>query len=418
MLNKKVKNMLKDAFASETPNCLSKIKSQCENIKQKEVFEEKTVNKKAFSTLFIKRISFAVLTIMVFFVGVFIGGSNLTPVSADKTSIYLDVNPSIEIQIDENDKVLKCIANNEDALNILEDISLEGVNINTALYAIVGSMYSNGYLTKDKNSILVSIEDKENQTLVLENIVKQIQNIFKNNSEMECSIIGQELNYDESLKQKANEYGISIGKLRLIEKIIHQNEVFEENNIEELVKMSIHELNLLYQANDKEEVDGEYVSGKPGGFMNVDEILDYVCETLGIDKERISKNKIYTLYHHNQKFEKEMIYVIEIIYKDSSRKYKYILNSLTGELLNEEALEGFKDKFDDKFEDHLDEKELENVISNLEKQIKELCAQIQSSLTDEKKESLKEQLRELMDEYEELMDEYEDFKEDKNPKDH
>ena len=46
-----------------------------------------------------------------------------------------------------------------------------------------------------------------------------IQNIFKNNSEMECSIIGQELNHDESLKQKANEYGISIGKLKLIEKI-------------------------------------------------------------------------------------------------------------------------------------------------------------------------------------------------------
>lgn len=72
----------------------------------------------------------------------------------------MDVNPSIELKIDSNNRVIKVVANNADAETILQSMDITGSTLDTAVYAIIGSMTTHGYLTDATNSVLVSVDTK------------------------------------------------------------------------------------------------------------------------------------------------------------------------------------------------------------------------------------------------------------------
>ena len=72
-------------------------------------------------------------------------------------SVYLDVNPSITLKVNYRNKVTQAIACNYDAEKILKDMDLKGTDMDVAIYAIIGSMVKDGYLTKAKDSVLVSV---------------------------------------------------------------------------------------------------------------------------------------------------------------------------------------------------------------------------------------------------------------------
>ena len=72
-------------------------------------------------------------------------------------SVYLDVNPSIRLKVNYLDHVTEASACNQDAEEILEDLDLRGTDLNVALYAILGSMVHQGYLTEHKDTVLVSV---------------------------------------------------------------------------------------------------------------------------------------------------------------------------------------------------------------------------------------------------------------------
>ena len=60
--------------------------------------------------------------------------------------IGIDVNPSVELSINRNGRVLKVRALNEDAVSIIDGMDLEGVDLNVAVNAVVGAMVTHGYL--------------------------------------------------------------------------------------------------------------------------------------------------------------------------------------------------------------------------------------------------------------------------------
>ena len=74
------------------------------------------------------------------------------------STIAIDVNPSLVLELDEDDKVINVIMNNEDAIIIVGDMDLIGVDYNVAVNALIGSMVSNGYLNELANSVLLSIQ--------------------------------------------------------------------------------------------------------------------------------------------------------------------------------------------------------------------------------------------------------------------
>ena len=76
------------------------------------------------------------------------------------TRIEIDVNPSIELAINEKDKVVSATALNEDGVDILVGMELQKVHVTVASNAIFGAMAKKGYLTDINNAILVTVESE------------------------------------------------------------------------------------------------------------------------------------------------------------------------------------------------------------------------------------------------------------------
>ncbi len=367
MKEKQIKQIINDSIREETPDFLAKIKSECKNIKQIEpVVREERVEKKSFNFNFaFKKIAFTFAACLIFVFGIVIGNIELAQPGVEVgASIYLDVNPSVEVKVDENKKVIECLASNEDGEKIINNLNLTGVDINTALYAIVGSMYTNGYLKVDANSILISVNNYNSETgIVLNDISEQINNIFKENESMNCSIIAQQIETDVSIEEKSKSYKVSVGKMNLIEKIIKNIGLYTEENIEELAEMSIHELDLIYQSykENKEEVDKEHFSGAPSGYIGRNAALESVIEYLEITEKDIRSYDIVTLYHRNAFNEREMVYLVTLRLKSEKERRTYVVNCSTGEIMTEDVISEWEDKilngghFGDSDDDYFDD---------------------------------------------------------------
>ena len=139
--------------------------------------------------------------------------------SAD-SFIDLDINPSIEITTNRQNRVLSARALNADAEAVLSGMDLKNVHIDTAVNAILGSMLKNGYLTADRNTILLSVQngDPQKAAQLQEQLTLQIGARW-NSRTSAPDWSGRPLPHDfddDDFEDLAEELGISTGKLPLI----------------------------------------------------------------------------------------------------------------------------------------------------------------------------------------------------------
>ena len=60
--------------------------------------------------------------------------------------ISLDVNPSVELDVNRQEKVVSAVPLNADANEILDGMDLKGADLNVAVNAIMGSLLKHGYV--------------------------------------------------------------------------------------------------------------------------------------------------------------------------------------------------------------------------------------------------------------------------------
>ena len=151
MTDRELELRLKKAVEACTPDVLDKVMAECETYKENIV--PFTKKKYRLGTM----IAAAAAFVVVAGVGLF-GAFGMNRVAS---IISLEVNPSIELKIDKNEEVLEANAMNQDAVEILEGMKLEGTDIHTATNAIIGSLLKHGYIDELANSILLSVEDND-----------------------------------------------------------------------------------------------------------------------------------------------------------------------------------------------------------------------------------------------------------------
>ena len=349
MKKRDLKNKITEAFSSETPDILSKIIDSCEKETQVTDFSAERVPSNAKHRNFniiLKRITLCAVCLMLFVSGLSVGllipeKDGPDTVGAAETFVYLDVNPSIELQMNGENTVIECIATNTDAEIILSDLKLRGVDMNTALTAIVGSMYVNGYLTESSNSILVSV-DSENSNkaeTLLTSITDKINTVFEK-TELSCSIIAQSVKVDEALRQRAKDNGVSVGKMHLVDKMVSGMDDFDDVDAPELADMSIKELSLIYstrpEKDNKEEQDDPFEKdvsvGNVGGFVAQADALASLLGVIGTDTENI---EWYQVQAKPQRTDgsRQMVYSISIRFKNNAITYLFELDCQSGEVI-------------------------------------------------------------------------------------
>ncbi len=343
MKKSQLEQRIREAYEETTPDLREKILASCEKESQiSDVSPKRTARVLPRLNVAIKRVA-AIAACLALFVsglslGLFVpwdtGVSDGSP-SDIITSVYIDVNPSIELRIDGEKKVAACIAGNKDAEGVLDGLMLEGVDMNTALTAIVGSMYMGGYLAEDANSILVSVEAGEEggTELLLGDITEQINTVFKR-SGMQCSIIAQSVKIDDALKQRAEENDVSVGKMHLVDKMVGGLDDYDEDDAPRLAGMSIKELNLICSTRpnkDDDPFDKDITSGSVGGFVDGEDALKSLLSALMIDASEIEVRDIRARVQFHD--DKKMVYDIRIKFKGDDEMYTFEVDCLNGEVV-------------------------------------------------------------------------------------
>lgn len=236
--------------------------------------------------------------------------------------VQLDVNPSIEIHVDEDGDVIKTEALNADGKKVLEGMKLKGADADTAVNAIVGSLLRNGYIDEVANTILLTVEDENTARgeKLKEELTEEVNEILKA-TDVHAAVLSQNMK-ETSIAREAD---ISQGKATLVQNIVDANETYDAK---ELAKLSVNELNLIV-SNSKNKVENVTSTGN-------------AAENAYIGKEKAKE----TAFAHAQvkeadvrELEVEMDYeyktmVYELDFSSGEYEYDYVIDAKTGEILH------------------------------------------------------------------------------------
>lgn len=239
---KKIEQRLCQAVREETPNLLPQILS-ARNMEKGTVIDmtQALQNQKKKHT--VRNWAIAAAAALVLAVGGFAGYQYQFAVD---TAVSIDVNPSIELEVNRQEKVLRATPLNDDAQTILDGMELEGVNLKTAVNAVIGSMVQNGYLTDEINSILLSVDnDDEAKRVALQEELTQGVNESLQQLSVNGTVFAQSLNSSAELKALAEQYGISEGKAYWVQMLTAADSTL---SADVLAKLSINDLALLAEA--------------------------------------------------------------------------------------------------------------------------------------------------------------------------
>ena len=327
MQKKEIKRKLNKMVVNSTPNVLDDVLAKCESenlLKKKEIkMKEKQKNR-----FLIPKLAGALVVIVVC-----IGGLVLF---RNQNRVYdsiinFDVNPSIELKIDNDREVISAIALNDDGMKVLDNMDLDDVSLNVAVNAIIGSMLKNGYLTVSENSILVSVKNKDvdKANALKEEISNDISAIL-NASSINASILSQAYDDDANAQNLAAENNISEGKARLISNIISSNITDSKGNLytfDTLKDLSINELNLLVSSKNATVKDTQ----KTGEASSSSYITGDSARDIAINAAGVSLDNIRALEVELDADDGRLVYEVE--FKSGDSEYDYEIDARSGEII-------------------------------------------------------------------------------------
>ena len=242
MTNEKMEWQLAVALEKTAPDDMSGVLSRCETRKGTVINMPTMKTAKRKWTILV-----AACLAVVLLAG---GGVLYQQANAVASVVSLDVNPSIELKVNSNEKVLVCTPLNDDAKAILADMSngadLKGAKLDVAVNAIVGSLVRNGYLDSISSAIMISVEDKnaDRAQKLQQELASAVDGVLQT-SEAKAAVLTQTLTQDAAREQQARENSISTGKAALVNRVLAINPALK---FDALAKLSVEELKDLAEA--------------------------------------------------------------------------------------------------------------------------------------------------------------------------
>ena len=310
MTNEKMEQRLASAVEKTAPNDVNGVLSRCDERKGTVIpMTTKKTTKKRWTTL-----AAACLAVMLLCGG----GVFYQQAHAVASVVSLDVNPSIELKVSRNEKVLVCTPLNEDAKAILADMGdgadLRGAKLDVAVNAIVGSLVRNGYLNSISSAIMISVED--NDTARAEKLQRELTSTVDGalqTSEAKASVLTQMLTQNAGLEQQARENSISTGKAALVNRVLALNTALK---FDALAKLSVEDLKDLAEA------------GAPAMPIGTDKAMDIAAAAFG----KASTAKMAYSEVDPELDESPAHYEVEIR-SQTGEEFEYKVDAYTGAIL-------------------------------------------------------------------------------------
>ena len=257
---------------------------------------------------------------------VILSGCGSNTASKTETIVTMDVNPSIQFELNQNDEVVGISAGNEDAKKILEKVDVEDDDANKAVDKIVDSLVDEGHLSTENNTVLLSVDnDDDDKRVELEQkLGETIQSSLKENS-IDGAIFSQDMDIDDDVESLIKKYDISYGKATLIEKILDENDDNQKAyKVEDLVKLNAQELIMIYQSMERKDDDDILLgSVSTSKYITSDEALAVALSDAGLAQNQITDLEIdYDIENG--------VLTYEIEFKGNGKEYEYEINASKG----------------------------------------------------------------------------------------
>ena len=191
-----------------------------------------------------------------------------------EATVYLDVNPAIELAVDRRERVISVRADNADGDKILAGMDLRKTDLDVALNAILGAMVRNGYLSDAKSVLLLSVDsaDAARASRLQQSLSAQADQCLR-------SLTGSGLVLSQSVRPGSGEtdlasrHGITPGKAALLLKLAEDH---PELDPEDLAELSMTELVRLVR---RQSVDlGAYLDWDDDDGFDWDDGFDDIDE--------------------------------------------------------------------------------------------------------------------------------------------
>ena len=257
---------------------------------------------------------------------VILSGCGSNTASKTETIVTMDVNPSIQFELNQDDEVVGISAGNEDAKKILEKVDVEDDDANKAVDKIVDSLVDEGHLSTENNTVLLSVDnDDDDKRVELEQkLGETIQSSLKENS-IDGAIFSQDMDIDDDVESLIKKYDISYGKATLIEKILDENDDNQKAyKVEDLVKLNAQELIMIYQSMERKDDDDILLgSVSTSKYITSDEALAVALSDAGLAQNQIADLEIdYDIENG--------VLTYEIEFKGNGKEYEYEINASKG----------------------------------------------------------------------------------------
>ena len=329
MDNREIEKRIHAAVCSATPDKLDDIMKACGIREQTEQQpERKTVYLKPKKKKPAYKVFGSVAAALIICIaGVLVFGKGGASEAA--AIIGLDVNPSIQLSVDDNGKVIEASAVNKDGEKILDDMSLAGTDMKVAANAIVGSMLQQGFLNDISNSILVSVQAKDSaKGTSLQEELSSSLNQYLGSYALSAAVMGQCITDDSEITAFAAENGISEGKAYLIKTLAASDSRLTEAG---LLKLSTQELILLASEKSSDKTPAvSYGEVNKSQYIGKDKALNIALAKAGLKKSQISGCEV--------EFEcDDGIITYDIEFYCGSTEYEFEIDATTGNIIEYET---------------------------------------------------------------------------------
>ena len=256
---------------------------------------------------------------------------NLPGGAGVKATVSLDVNPSVELKIGDDKRVVSCEGLNSEGKEILKKMDLTGADVTAASYAVVGAMVTRGYLSDAANSVLVSVQaDEKELGQEIEKGLSEDLNTYLESSSIGAAIVGQYVQADDDVRQFADKNGISDGKAWMIRQLVAGDKRLKEKS---LLKLSTQELLVLWtnrktDASADSKEDGQILFGKVSTkkYVSKQQALAAALNHVGIKRTQASDVEV--------EYEcEDGVIVYEVNFTYGGREYEIDIQAETGTVL-------------------------------------------------------------------------------------
>lgn len=198
-------------------------------------------------------------------------------------SIIVDVNPSVEIQVNKDGKVDRVLADNKDAKSMIREINGEikkDYDYNDAMKVVIKNFKKNGYLKKKNSAMLVSLTNEKEDVPKekLKEIKIETTKVLAD-KKIKCKTVFQNCKIDGDVKKVAKKNDVSVGKASLCTKLAQK----ENTSVKKMCKKSIDTL-VKKVEEIKKDVNEDWIidddlQDKPESETNTSEIISDETET-------------------------------------------------------------------------------------------------------------------------------------------